>query len=185
MNKHTIRLDALLPNGEPRYVRCYYKEDCADGYTILFTKKRNSSGEFVYLGCSANPFHPQGVGMYGFSTNLLDDNGYKHLGKKIKFEALPDDVKRLVIEDYIDLWDLDKSFGRHFASDVDSKYGAPMGRYSNPTDNGKYDRTVKLPLLRGDEAYDVGGAYWGLGDYGEYVHVQFTFDLKYWEYFRH
>lgn len=66
--------------------------------------------------------------------------------------------------------------------DVNTKYGAPMGR---PNVGGApdgytkvYQRRVSLPY---DGAYDRGGAYWG---YGKPLYVRFTLDLSYVEFFR-
>ena len=68
-----------------------------DRYTAVFTNKIND--EFVYLGMSAHPFHPQGFGQHGFSPTLIDRPTWKHLGKRIKFEALPIDCQKLVLEE--------------------------------------------------------------------------------------
>jgi hypothetical protein len=49
----------------------------------------------------------------------------------------------------------------HATPHVNGKYGAPMGRYSDPLDS-TFDGTVKiarLPFV--DYDYDQGGAYWG------------------------
>ena len=52
-----------------------------------------------------------------------------------------------------------------FITDVSSRYGAPMGRFTGPyfldTDAGKvYLRRVYLDQC----GYDKGGAYWGYGE---------------------
>lgn len=36
----------------------------------------------------------------------IDRPTYKHLGKKIAFDQLPNDCKTLVISTYSDLWDI-------------------------------------------------------------------------------
>jgi len=46
-----------------------------------------------------------------------------------------------------------------FESNVSSKYGAPMGRHSNPNDLFGLIRLCRVPLY--DGCYDKGGAYWG------------------------
>ena len=111
-NKLNIkRKNSLMPNGIPRYVRCYDNggETC-DRYTVVYTGRytHKTGGVSWYVGMSSNPFHPQGFGQHGeSSTNVpIDKPSYKHLGKKIKFEKLPKDCQRLVIDDYIDLWDI-------------------------------------------------------------------------------
>ena len=68
-----------------------------DRYTAVFTEKMND--EFVYLGMSQNPCHPQGFGQHGFSRTPIDRPTSKHLGKRIKFDLLPIDCQRLVREE--------------------------------------------------------------------------------------
>jgi len=59
---------------------------------------------------------------------------------------------------------------------VNSKYGAPMGRYSDriedrPTDTRVYDRKVDA------YPYDKGGAYWGSAIHGiDPLRVMYTID---------
>ena len=77
--------------------------------------------------------------------------------------------------------------------DVNTRYGAPMGRSnvgSQPItvtrgpkcreykcDQTKvYQRHIAL-----DQGYDSGGAYWGIG---KPLYVRFTLDLSYVEFFR-
>jgi hypothetical protein len=55
---------------------------------------------------SGNPFHSQGICQHGDSNMPIDKPTYKHLGKKIKFENLPIDCKKVVIDDYIDIWNI-------------------------------------------------------------------------------
>ena len=47
-------------------------------------------------------------------------------------------------------------------SRVSCKYGAPMGRFSNKTDNATNVSVSRLAMTS-DSAYDIGGAYWGIG----------------------
>jgi len=70
---------------------------------------------FQYVGMSALPFHPQGVGMHGEYKRQIDVNkwGYapamgrkNHLGKRIPFTQLPPDCQRLVLSDYRNIWGL-------------------------------------------------------------------------------
>lgn len=106
--KKAERRITLLPNGIPRYIRCYDNGgESADSYTVVFTGRytQKTGNEFWYLGMSANPFHPQGIGSHGSSPRPIDTPSYKHLGKKIKFNDLPEDCQKLVIQDYLYLWD--------------------------------------------------------------------------------
>jgi len=101
MNK---REERLMPDGVPKYIRCYDSgpDGSADRYTVVYTGK--ASG-FSYVGMSGSPYHPQGVCQHGEGTNSpIDKPTYGHLGKKIKFADLPEDCKKVVISDYKELW---------------------------------------------------------------------------------
>lgn len=108
MSKATERQARLMPNGIPRKVRCYDNGGkTQDPYTIVFT------GNFVgrdrqcyYYGCSGDPCHPLGTGMLDIHNRIIDRPTYSHLGKKVKFEALPEKVKAVIIDYYIDFWNL-------------------------------------------------------------------------------
>lgn len=110
--KKEIRTESLIPNGIPKWIRVYDNGgETFDRYTCVFTKKActNTHGDrwFQYVGMSANPFHPQGFGQHGESDRRpVDKPTYSHLGKKIKFEDLPEDCRKLVISDYKELWDI-------------------------------------------------------------------------------
>ena len=102
------RYNSLIPNGIPKYIRCYDAgEEVGDRYTIVFTGNfKDRKGRCYYLGCSENPFHPQGIGQHGESDTMIDQPSYKHLGKKVKFETLPEKVKIAVMNDYKDYWEI-------------------------------------------------------------------------------
>jgi len=107
--KQQERYDSLLPEGKPRYIRCYDNQGLTiDRYTVVFTGRytHKTNGDFIDLSMNSNPYHPQGFGQYGYSDYPIDRPAYSHLGKKIKFDDLPEDCKKLVLSDYIDLWDL-------------------------------------------------------------------------------
>lgn len=109
--KQQERYNSNVPNGVPKWIRVYDNGGRSfDRYTVVFTKKAitNTHGDrwFMYLGMSENPFHPQGFGQHGESDRQpVDRPTYGHLGKKIKFEDLPEDCKQLVLQDYLELWD--------------------------------------------------------------------------------
>jgi len=112
--KHKERAERLVPNGVPRYIRCYdnggadAKNGSFDRYTVVFTGRytHKTNGAFWYVGMSGNPFHPQGFGQHGETNHQpCDRPSYGHLGKKIKFEDLPKDCQKLVMDDYLYLWD--------------------------------------------------------------------------------
>ena len=101
--------DRLLPDGKPRYIRCYDNGgESVDRYTVVFTGRyrHKTGGVFWHLGMSSYPYHPQGVGTHGESRDQIDRPRYSHLGKRIVFDALPKDCQNLVLDNYCALWDL-------------------------------------------------------------------------------
>ena len=62
-----------------------------DRYTIMpprWARDYREARGFLTLGCSAEPFHPQGVGQH--STAIAGS----HLGRRIRWADLPADVQR-------------------------------------------------------------------------------------------
>ena len=125
MNKaQSLRLARLLPKGIPKYVRCYDNEGAsADRFTAVFTGRAatikggfGQPDQHPYLAMSEAPFHPQGFGQHGHSNHQPCDvnrSGWapaigrrNHLGLRIPFSALPPDCQRLVLSDYLDIWNL-------------------------------------------------------------------------------
>lgn len=119
----------LMPGGIPRYVRCYDNDgETADRFTVCFTGKAGVerapgyATEYSYRAMSADPFHPQGFGMWGSTKNQPTDTmgekpGHwywppamgrkcRHLGKRIPFAELPEDCRKLVLRDYREIWRL-------------------------------------------------------------------------------
>ncbi len=99
------RTQNLMPNGIPKYVRCYDNNETVDRYTVVFGKKK-VDGEFWCVGMSAQPYHPHGVGSRSSTVYAIDRPAYGHLGKKIAFLDLPIECQRLVISDYKEIWEL-------------------------------------------------------------------------------
>lgn len=67
-----------------------------DRYTIAFKAQRiNGILFYPYLASSVDPFHPQGFGQYGESNVFLTG---RHLGKRVSFESLPDQVKQFILQ---------------------------------------------------------------------------------------
>ena len=67
-------------------------------------------------------------------------------------------------------------------TDVNCKYGAPMGRCGEGTESDAEGKTVFdcfVPMS--DSAYDAGGAYWGIGTP---LRVSYTKDLTYIRFYR-
>ena len=118
MNK-SKRQEALLPNGIPRYVRCYNYDGmvAGDNYTVVYTGHYRKKGDDFLMVCmSANPIHPQGIGQHGYYDHLIDVNKWgwppsigrkNHLGKRINFSDLSIDCRTLVLQDYRELWSLE------------------------------------------------------------------------------
>lgn len=99
-----MRTERLMPNGVPNHIRCYDNGGKSfDRYTCVFTKAKG----FHYLGMSENPFHPQGFVTHDQGKDgPIDKPSYSHLGKKIDFDLLPEDVQKCIIETYKELWDM-------------------------------------------------------------------------------
>lgn len=124
MNKEQRR-NNLLPNGIPRWIRCYdYENDkFMDRYTVVFSHAQSfyTKGWIPVLCMSENPYHPQGIGLheeYPICGNnaLLEGKRTGHwppaigrkgnLGKRIEFKDLPEQCQKLVMDDYTDYWNL-------------------------------------------------------------------------------
>jgi hypothetical protein len=84
MKVHSV-YDSGPDSGADRYT-VYYK---GRGTLTWVRGKRFRS----CVGMSASPFHPQGIGQHGMGLPG------KHNGKRIKFEELPEDCRRLVVRD--------------------------------------------------------------------------------------
>lgn len=105
--KEQYRLDKLMPEGVPKYIRVYESKDSvADPYTVVYTGNYRGVGWFQYVGMSGSPFWPQGVCQHGESPTQIDRPTYGHLGKRIGFWSLPPDCRKVVIRDYRAIWNL-------------------------------------------------------------------------------
>mgnify|MGYP001610865815 CR=1 FL=1 len=112
----TLDAKTLEAGQAARFVRCYDNEGRSfDRYTVVFTGRyrHKTGGVFWHVGMSTMPFHPQGFGQHGESMQQIDVNksGFapaigrrNHLGKRIPFAALPDDCRKLVVQDILNLW---------------------------------------------------------------------------------
>jgi hypothetical protein len=100
------RLSRFTIDGKiPKHINLYDNGgESADRYTCCF--KNLKLGFFPYLGMSSNPFHPQGVGLHNEHTQRIDYPKYAHLGKKISWNDLPNDVKCCIWQDYCDYWNI-------------------------------------------------------------------------------
>lgn len=127
------RRERLMPNGIPRWIRCYDDGGGADRYTVVYTGLYHNRGKHgrggcggcggmrgirphYYVGMSEQPFHPQGIASHEESLyKAIDVNisgfapaiGRKcHLGKRIMFLDLPKDCQTLVLSDYREIWSI-------------------------------------------------------------------------------
>lgn len=128
--KQRNRYARLMSNGEPKMIRCYdnggpdkvrtlkdgtKSSGTLDRYTVVFTGRytHKTNGAFWYVAMNAGPFHPQGFYQHGESNHQpIDRPTYGHLGKKIRFEDLPEDCQKAVIQDYLYLWDFTDNNGK-------------------------------------------------------------------------
>ena len=80
-------------------IKCYDSgEKYIDRYTVVFLEcPEREKGTYSAVGMSEYPFSPQGFGQH--TTAAVG----RHLGKKIDFNALPEDCKKLVLRDLEDI----------------------------------------------------------------------------------
>ena len=95
-------LDADCPTGVLAILD--NKGQSADRYTVIYAKPTTGTTYadmyLGYRGMSSNPFHPQGVGMYG-EMRAHEVAAYRYRCKHhyATWSSLPDDVKRCVLQD--------------------------------------------------------------------------------------
>lgn len=100
------RKDRLMPGGIPRYVKCFDNGgETWDRYTVIYTGNYadHPRGRYLFVGMSESPCSPQGFGQHG---EIDQSQVGKHLGKRIKFNDLPQECKSLVIYDYKANWNI-------------------------------------------------------------------------------
>lgn len=144
------RIARLMPAGVPRYVRCYDNGGTSapggsiDRYTVVFSGRAASAsigGDYPYLAMNAAPFHPQGFGQHGSSKGRACDctgNSWAgpsigrkcHLGRRIAFVDLPEDCRKLVLQDYREIWRLNPEPIAPLVTIHDPRY-PPMPHFSN------------------------------------------------------
>jgi len=79
-------------------IRCYDnggtdKGGTIDRFTVVYMDEPIGSFCFEAVGMNGNPFHPQGFGQH------VTAMPGKHLGKRIAFADLPEDCRKLVMQD--------------------------------------------------------------------------------------
>jgi len=101
------REQKLMPRGVPKYIRCYDNQSkTIDRYTIVYTKKRDYNDEFGFVSMSSKPTWPLGVCSHDASNKIIDRPSYSHLGVPIDFKELPSECKKVVQQDYKELWEI-------------------------------------------------------------------------------
>ena len=76
-----------------------------DRFTVVYLEPENNF--YYFRGASVNPFYPQGFGQWGehegcpidHLSNIPDVGGSNHLGERILFAQLPEEVQKLVLND--------------------------------------------------------------------------------------
>ena len=91
--------NTIAVNGKRKVCRIFDlgPDGAFDRYTIAFKGYHVSDYGMVYpyLASSDSPFHPQGFGMHCDSREFLKG---KHLGKRISFDALLEQVQRFILQ---------------------------------------------------------------------------------------
>jgi len=115
-NKNIKRIKSFFDeNGYPKKIRIYDNGGASvDRFTIVYTGnyRETTAREFYYIASSSNPSHPQGFWEHGSSDTQIDRPKYSHLGKKIKFDKLPDAVKSSLMSDYLTFWGFTDEFDK-------------------------------------------------------------------------
>lgn len=114
-------MDRLIPNGVPRWIRVWDggNDDGYDRYTVCYTGRYRGKGWFQHVGMNAIPFHSlYGICQHGESEFPIDcPHGWAeavgqkcrhnpNLGRRIRFEDLPADCQKVVLQDYAEIWGL-------------------------------------------------------------------------------
>lgn len=75
-------------------IRCYDNGGkTTDRYCVIYMDQPEGGKCFMSVCMNSEPFHPQGIGQHGAAMPG------RHLGKRIKFEELPEDCQKLVRQD--------------------------------------------------------------------------------------
>lgn len=104
-NRIGVCRNAYKPDGTPKYVRVYDNGgETVDRYTVVYSQMRDGWQRYTLM--SGAPFYPQGVCQHGEieSWRAIDRPRYGHLGRKIRYEDLPADCQRAVMQDYRAYW---------------------------------------------------------------------------------
>ena len=106
--------DSLLPDGIPKYVRCYDDGKSSDRYAVVFTgdydlkslEDKGWEGGHPHLFMSACPLSPRGTHSLESRTKQADLKSNEALGTRIKFQDLPEPCQGMVLDYYTRIWNL-------------------------------------------------------------------------------
>lgn len=93
--KTNNRTERLMPNGVPRYVRCYRN---GYDYTVVFTGRLEIEGKRFALTLT------DGLVAGNWYDGFIDRPSYIHLGTKVRYDDLPSHYIPRVIAHYRNLW---------------------------------------------------------------------------------
>lgn len=124
MSTRIDRLNRLLPNGYPRYVRVYDRgpDGVTDRFTVVFSGRYGNrvprkDRQYYHLAMSENPLAPNGVCLLEGTDHIIDVDekehrwapGYgesNHLGTRIHWHTLPEPCIKAALHAYKELWNL-------------------------------------------------------------------------------
>ena len=147
-------------SGIPLPIKVYDDErESFDRYTVVLDEPGTKRGrDFTALSLSANPGHPQGVSQF---TTAQDG---PHLGKRLKFSDLPDNVQKHVIRRFAEGEAKEGRVGRRLAgmgerAATKSEFKHEEGRVTEqgrPTLKQAADAALKLLNALADGYPDIG-----------------------------
>jgi len=118
------RIDRLMPNGIPRWIRVWDSGSKKNNrYTVVYTGRYRQRGLSRHSCTKEWPLSryvrmTSGIYQHGVSRTIIDcPSGFaekmgrkcRHkpaLGRRIRFQDLPDDCQKVVLNDYCDIWNI-------------------------------------------------------------------------------
>lgn len=136
-------------------LHCYDNEgESADQYTIIDESRLVRKDLYEAYAASSRPFHPMGIGMHVESA--LGD----HLGKKVSFNELPNDVKLAVTVNYMPTPELITKENLFDFIDVDHfEYLAETENYDQIEGLFVLDGQITMPFIDIHPAKNEDGTY--------------------------
>lgn len=97
----TVRIkNTIVVNGKRKTCRIWDtgEDGPIDRYTIAYRgwHLKDWGMVYPYAACNGAPFHPQGFGQHGELRTFLRG---RHLGRRVRFETLPNDVQKFILQD--------------------------------------------------------------------------------------